>query len=103
MSQVLSADTLRTLSTKCIYVQSLHTHRVMSAALGVPATQHAYEDAALQFAARKLNHRMSTGIVVWGSVKSELQITTTTAKEYLRVFTELDKNNDGRLRYRVYI
>jgi hypothetical protein len=70
----------------------------MSSALGVPATQHAYEDAALQFAARSLKAPMGPAVVEWAAVRSVLEINTDTAKAYLRAFTELDTDNDGRLR-----
>eukprot|EP00612_Vaucheria_litorea_P006023 CAMPEP_0171467414 /NCGR_PEP_ID=MMETSP0945-20130129/9950_1 /TAXON_ID=109269 /ORGANISM="Vaucheria litorea, Strain CCMP2940" /LENGTH=298 /DNA_ID=CAMNT_0011995913 /DNA_START=486 /DNA_END=1380 /DNA_ORIENTATION=- len=71
---------------------------LMAKKLGVPATHHAYEDAALQFEARACfpQHSMKEFIVEWGKVRKVLEIDSNSAKKYLRAFILLDKDKDGK-------
>ncbi|CAM9633787.1 unnamed protein product [Phaeothamnion confervicola] len=80
-----------------------NVQRLLATHLGasrlVPATQHAYEDVALQFAAMKLKLPAEAAVVEWNQLRDQLQITTATAKEWMAVFKALDKDNDGKLSY----
>jgi len=78
---------------------------LMAKKLGVPATHHAYEDAALQFEARACfpQHSMKEFIVEWGKVRKVLEIDSNSAKKYLRAFILLDKDKDGRLSYDEFV
>eukprot|EP00752_Nemacystus_decipiens_P017246 g15450.t1 len=74
-----------------------HVQEYMSRSLGVPATQHAFEDVALQFQAMKMNLNPEDAVVEWSRVRQSLDIDAGTAKEYLIVFFEMDQDRDGSL------
>lgn len=78
-------------------VFALHVQEYMSRSLGVPATQHAFEDVALQFQAMKMNLDPEVAVVEWSRVRESLDIDAGTAKEYLIVFFEMDADRDGKL------
>ncbi|CBJ25798.1 1-acyl-sn-glycerol-3-phosphate acyltransferase [Ectocarpus siliculosus] len=75
-----------------------HVQEYMSRSLGVPATQHAFEDVALQFQAMKMNLNPEDAVVEWSRVRQSLVgLDAGTAKEYLISFFEMDGDKDGRL------
>ncbi|CAM9547497.1 unnamed protein product [Choristocarpus tenellus] len=80
-------------------VYAENVQKYMANSLGVPVTQHAFEDVALQFQAMKMKHDPEVAVVEWNLVREALDIDAGTAKEFLVAFFEMDTDQDGSLSY----
>lgn len=70
---------------------------VMARALGVPVTDHTYDDCRLMLAARKLNLPMEAGIVEFQKLRSKLGISLDKLSDMLEKFSHIDLSGKGNI------
>lgn len=63
--------------------------------MGVPHTNHAFEDVLLMRTARKAGLPFHSGMVVYQKANSDLSMNLSTMKEWLRRFIAMDGDKDG--------
>ncbi|XP_018425085.1 PREDICTED: lysophosphatidylcholine acyltransferase 2 [Nanorana parkeri] len=83
---------------KDIFLYANNVRNVMAKALGLPTTDHTYEDCRLMLTARELTLPMETGLVEFTKISKKLRIKWNDIQKQLEVFASIaDMSKGGRI------
>jgi hypothetical protein len=70
---------------------------IMAQHLGVPTTEHSFDDVLLQMFAKKLGEPMDKSVIQLHTLQKFLNLNVDAAKDYLKRFAALDTDKTGRI------
>lgn len=74
-----------------------NVRHVMAEALGIPVTDHTYDDARLMIRSKKKNLPHRTGLVEFAKLHDKLGLSWDQVSESLDKFADIAKNQDGKI------